>query len=161
MSANPHANGGLLLRDLRLPDFEAYAVDVPKPGAVDAEACRVQGDVHPRRDEAQRRAAQLPRLQPRRDRLQPLGRGLRSHRPLLDRPDPAHRRPRVARRPRDGDAQRAPVPGLAGRLPAHRPPRLLLLLRGVHPHHRLDVQPARQVAQGHAAASPGGGRSRR
>jgi xylulose-5-phosphate/fructose-6-phosphate phosphoketolase len=43
MSANPHANGGLLLRDLRLPAFESYAVDVPKPGAVDAEACRVQG----------------------------------------------------------------------------------------------------------------------
>jgi xylulose-5-phosphate/fructose-6-phosphate phosphoketolase len=43
MSANPHANGGILLRDLRMPDFEAYAVEVPKPGAVDAEACRVQG----------------------------------------------------------------------------------------------------------------------
>jgi xylulose-5-phosphate/fructose-6-phosphate phosphoketolase len=43
MSANPHANGGLLLRDLRMPDFEAYAVAVPKPGAVDAEACRIQG----------------------------------------------------------------------------------------------------------------------
>ena len=33
MSANPHANGGLLLRDLRLPDFRDYAVDVPAPGA--------------------------------------------------------------------------------------------------------------------------------
>ncbi len=43
MSANPHANGGLLLRDLRLPDFRAYAVAVPQPGAVDAEATRVQG----------------------------------------------------------------------------------------------------------------------
>jgi xylulose-5-phosphate/fructose-6-phosphate phosphoketolase len=43
MSDNPHANGGLLLRDLRMPDFETYAVAVPKPGAVDAEACRVQG----------------------------------------------------------------------------------------------------------------------
>ena len=43
MSANPHANGGLLLRDLRLPDFRGYAVNVPKPGAVDAEATRVQG----------------------------------------------------------------------------------------------------------------------
>ena len=43
MSANPHANGGLLLHDLRLPDFEKYAVRVPSPGAVDAEACRVQG----------------------------------------------------------------------------------------------------------------------
>jgi xylulose-5-phosphate/fructose-6-phosphate phosphoketolase len=43
MSANPHANGGLLLRDLRLPDFRDYAVKMPKPGAVDAEATRVQG----------------------------------------------------------------------------------------------------------------------
>ena len=32
MSANPHANGGLLLRDLELPDFRDYAVDVPEPG---------------------------------------------------------------------------------------------------------------------------------
>ncbi len=32
MSANPHANGGLLLRDLELPDFRDYAVDVPAPG---------------------------------------------------------------------------------------------------------------------------------
>lgn len=34
ISANPHANGGRLLRDLRLPDFTKYAVDVPAPGAV-------------------------------------------------------------------------------------------------------------------------------
>ena len=32
MSANPHANGGLLLSDLRLPDFRDYAVDVPSAG---------------------------------------------------------------------------------------------------------------------------------
>ncbi len=43
MSANPHANGGALLRDLRLPDFADYAIAVPAPGAVDAEATRVQG----------------------------------------------------------------------------------------------------------------------
>ncbi|MCC6233794.1 MAG: phosphoketolase family protein, partial [Verrucomicrobiales bacterium] len=43
MSANPHANGGLLLRDLRLPDFRDYAVTVPSPGAVVGEATRVQG----------------------------------------------------------------------------------------------------------------------
>jgi xylulose-5-phosphate/fructose-6-phosphate phosphoketolase len=43
MSANPHANGGLLLRDLHLPDFRNYAVKVPKPGAVEGEATRVQG----------------------------------------------------------------------------------------------------------------------
>jgi xylulose-5-phosphate/fructose-6-phosphate phosphoketolase len=43
MGANPHANGGLLLRDLRLSDFHDYAVKVPKPGVVVAEATRVQG----------------------------------------------------------------------------------------------------------------------
>ena len=45
MGANPHANGGLLLKDLRLPDFRSYAVDVPKPGVVIAEATRVLGDM--------------------------------------------------------------------------------------------------------------------
>ncbi len=43
MSANPHANGGLLLRDLRLPDFRDYAVKVLRPGGVNGEATRVQG----------------------------------------------------------------------------------------------------------------------
>jgi xylulose-5-phosphate/fructose-6-phosphate phosphoketolase len=43
MSANPHANGGLLLRDLRLPDFRNYAVEIQKPGATDAEATRMMG----------------------------------------------------------------------------------------------------------------------
>ena len=44
MSANPHANGGLLLQDLNLPDYTDYAVDVPAPGAVRGEATRVQGE---------------------------------------------------------------------------------------------------------------------
>ncbi len=43
MSDNPHANGGLLLKDLRLPDFRDYGVDVPAPGATVAEATRVLG----------------------------------------------------------------------------------------------------------------------
>jgi xylulose-5-phosphate/fructose-6-phosphate phosphoketolase len=43
MSDNPHANGGLLLRDLRMPDFRDYAVEVPTPGSTVAEATRVQG----------------------------------------------------------------------------------------------------------------------
>ncbi len=43
MSANPHANGGLLLRDLSLPDFRNYAVEVPKPGTASSEATRVLG----------------------------------------------------------------------------------------------------------------------
>jgi xylulose-5-phosphate/fructose-6-phosphate phosphoketolase len=43
MGANPHANGGLLLRELELPDFRDYAVEVPRPGASASEATRVLG----------------------------------------------------------------------------------------------------------------------
>jgi len=43
MGANPHTNGGVLLRDLQMPDFRDYAVDVPKPGVVMAEATKVMG----------------------------------------------------------------------------------------------------------------------
>ncbi|HEY5400180.1 MAG TPA: phosphoketolase family protein, partial [Trebonia sp.] len=43
MSANPHANGGLLLRDLDLPDFRDYAVPVASPGASEAEGTRALG----------------------------------------------------------------------------------------------------------------------
>ncbi len=43
MGANPHANGGVLLRDLKMPDFREYAVEVPEPGRVLGEATRVMG----------------------------------------------------------------------------------------------------------------------
>ena len=43
MGDNPHANGGLLLRDLRMPDFRDHAVAVPQPGGVEGEATRVMG----------------------------------------------------------------------------------------------------------------------
>jgi xylulose-5-phosphate/fructose-6-phosphate phosphoketolase len=43
MGANPHANGGLLLHDLRLPDFRVYAVNVPSPGAVEGQDTMVLG----------------------------------------------------------------------------------------------------------------------
>ena len=43
MGANPHANGGLLLRDLRTPDFRDYAVDVKSPGSVEAQDMYVLG----------------------------------------------------------------------------------------------------------------------
>ena len=44
MSANPHANGGLLMKDLRLPDFRDFAVEVSEPGDSLSEATRVLGD---------------------------------------------------------------------------------------------------------------------
>ena len=84
MSANPHANGGELLRDLVLPDFRDYAVEVDAPGddvqRGDARARRLPA----RRDRAQPR--QLPPVRPRRDRVEPARRRLRGHRPHLGRP---------------------------------------------------------------------------
>jgi xylulose-5-phosphate/fructose-6-phosphate phosphoketolase len=44
LGANPHANGGALLRDLRMPDFRDYAVEVKEPGGTIAEATKVLGD---------------------------------------------------------------------------------------------------------------------
>ena len=155
MSANPVANGGELLRDLVLPDFRDYAVDVPRPGATTVGGDPGAGHVPPRRHGPQPR--DLPDVRPGRDRLQPPGRGPRRDRSDLDGRDHPGRRPPRPGRPRDGGALRAPVPGLAGGLPAHRPPRPVQLLRSLHPHHRLDVQPAREVAEGHpgdALAAP-------
>ena len=43
MGDNPHANGGLLLKSLHMPDYREYAVSVPSPGSVKAEATRVMG----------------------------------------------------------------------------------------------------------------------
>ena len=57
------------------------------------------------------------------------------------------RRSPVAGRQGHGDTLRAHLPGLARRLSADRAARLLLLLRGLHPHRRFDVQPARQMAE--------------
>ena len=68
--------------------------------------------------------------------------------PRLGRRDRTLRRPSRAGRARHGDAERAPVPRLARGLSPDRPARLLFLLRSLHPHHRLHVQPARQVAEG-------------
>jgi xylulose-5-phosphate/fructose-6-phosphate phosphoketolase len=45
MSANPHANGGILLRDLRMPAYREYAVEVHTPGGAVAESTRVQGEM--------------------------------------------------------------------------------------------------------------------
>ena len=160
MGANPHANGGLLLRDLELPDFRDYAVAVAVAG-----------------DDDQRGDARARRLPARRDRRQPATRSgsfgpdeTASNRldAVFEATDRAweaerldDRRSPRARRPRDGGAVRAPLPGLARGLPADRPPRAVQLLRGVHPHRRLDVQPARQVAEGHAPDPVAARRSRR
>ena len=149
MGANPHANGGLLLRDLRLPDFRDYAVDVTTAGRDRCRSDARDGHISARRHEAQPRSAQFSSVQPGRNQLQPAGRDVfEATNRAWDARESAVRRSSRARRPRHGDAVRAPVPGLARRLSAHRPARLLLLLRSLHPHRRLDVQPAREMAEG-------------
>ena len=93
---------GLLLRDLRLPDFRDYAVDVPEPGDPSSEATRVLGGWL--REVDARNAETLPRLRARRDRVQPARRRLRGDRPRLDGRAAARRRAPRPRRPRDGGA---------------------------------------------------------
>ena len=67
MGANPHANGGLLLRDLRTPDFREYAVDVPRPGAVEAEDMPRAGQVCAGPAAPQPGGPEFPGVRPRRD----------------------------------------------------------------------------------------------
>ena len=163
MSANPHANGGLLRKELKLPDFRHYAVDVPSRGTVEVREHQAARRVPARRHEEQ--PDQLPRVRAGRDRVEPAAGGLRGEQEDLDGRHAAggrRRRRAGARRPRDGDAVRAHAARLARGLSAHRPARVLPHLRGVRARHRLDVQPARQVA-GHLARTTcrGAPRSRR
>ena len=143
----PTPTAGSCSRTSACPTSASTPSRSPGPGRVRGRGHEGPGGVPPRRPEDERRPGQLPGLQPRRDQLEPLEPGLRRHQPRLGRRDLLERRPCRRRRPGHGDALRAPVPGVARRLPADRPARVLLVLRGVHPHHRLDVQPARQVAR--------------
>ena len=97
MGSSPHANGGLLLRDLVLPDFRDYAVAVPSPGAVTAEATRVLGNYLRDVFRAQRRDTRLPAVRSRRDRVEPARRGVRGDREGVGgRRAPGRRRARPA-----------------------------------------------------------------
>ena len=151
MGANPHANGGILLRDLRMPDFREYGVDVPSPGAPGIGDTHVLGRFL--RDVAKLNGEQ------RNFRVfgpdETLSNGLEALFEVTKRQWDAATVPNdeflAPDRTRDGDAQRAPMRGLARGIPAHRSARALQLLRGVHSHRRFDVQPARQVVEGHVA----------
>ena len=116
-----------------------------KPGQNVERGDAPTGGLPARRDRAQR--DDLSPLRAGRDRLQPPWRRLRDDNAPLARRDTSHRRRARAGRARPRGALRAPLPGLARGVPPDRPPRALQLLRGVHPHHRLDVQPAREVVE--------------
>ena len=84
MSANPHGNGGLLLRDLRMPDFRKYAVDSEEARRDRRRGHARDGQVPARRDEAEHGEQKLPPVQPRRKQLEPLAGRARSDEPRLD-----------------------------------------------------------------------------
>ena len=65
MGANPHTNGGILLRDLRMPDFRVHAVNVPSPGAVEGQDTLVLGKFLRDVDETKSGASQFPDLRSR------------------------------------------------------------------------------------------------
>ena len=128
MGANPHANGGLLLKDLVMPDFRDYAVQVVKPGTAIAEATRELGkflrDVMRLNTEAKNfrvfgpdetASNRLDAIYEATDKI--------LMEPLL--PTDEHL---SVEWPRHGSAQRTHVPGLARGIPAHRTARLLFLL---------------------------------
>ena len=146
MSANPHANGGLLLRDLRLPDFRDYAVEVPKPGAVDAEATRVQGQFI--RDVIKLNPKNFRVFSPDETTSNRWGAVFE----VTNRCSTAEILPLDDHVAPDGRVMEMlsehQCEGWLRRLSAHGPPRVLFLLRGVHSHRRFDVQPACQVAEG-------------
>ena len=149
MGANPHTNGGVLLRELRMPDFRPHAVSVPSPGAVTSEDTRVLGRFL--RDVAAENQS------PRNFRVFGPDETLSN---MLDAVFEVTSRQWDAREVADDeflapdgsvlefDAERASMRGLAGRLPADRTPRPVQQLRSLHPHCQLHVQPACQVAEG-------------
>ncbi len=119
MSANPHANGGVLLHDLDLPDFRDYAVPVERPAATTHEATRVLGTFL--RDVITPKPRSVPADGARRTASNRLDAVFEPDQPGVGFRDGARRRPPRPRRPGDGGVVRASVPGLAGGLPADRP----------------------------------------
>jgi xylulose-5-phosphate/fructose-6-phosphate phosphoketolase len=128
MGANPHANGGKLLRELRMPDFREYAVEVNEPGVVGVGDTRVLAPFL--RDVVEQNAQQ------KNFRLfgpdETVSNGLEA---VFKGDEPAmggqYRRDRSISGPRgagDGNAERTSMPGLARGLSAHRPPWAVQLL---------------------------------
>ena len=151
MSANPHANGGVLMRELVVPEFRRYGVDVPTPGTTRAEAMRVLGGFL--RDVVVRNPDNFRVFGPDETASNRLGAVLE----VTGRAWSAATLPTDEGLAPDGRVMEVLsehlLPGLARGLSPHRPPRRLQLLRGVHSHRRLDVQPAREVVEGLARRS--------
>ncbi len=126
MGANPHANGGLFLKDLDLPDFRDYAVDVPAPGAVTAEATRVMGRML--RDVMKRnlKTANFRVVGPDETNSNRLGALFEVTDRDVHGDDSSQRRSCGSGGTRDGGAERTHVRGVAGRISTDRASRIFL-----------------------------------
>jgi xylulose-5-phosphate/fructose-6-phosphate phosphoketolase len=145
MGANPHANGGVLLRDLRLPDFRDYAVAVPTPGVTLAESTRAMGVFL--RDVMQKNRDNFRVFGPDETASNRLGALFE----VTDRTWVAERFDYDDHLAVDGRvmeilSEHACQGWLEGYLLTGRHG-LFCLLRGVHSYRRFDVQPACQVAE--------------
>jgi xylulose-5-phosphate/fructose-6-phosphate phosphoketolase len=126
MSANPHANGGVLRKELKLPDFRAYAVEVLHAGKVLHENTRPLGEFL--RDTMSQNMSTFRVFRPGRDGVEPSSGDLRGQQKDVDGRDASRgrrRRRTGPRRARDGNAVGAYADGMARRLSAVGPPRLL------------------------------------
>ena len=152
MGANPHANGGILLHDLHMPDFREHAVRVPTPGAVNGQDTLVLGKFL--RDVVKLNEGNFRVFGPDETLSNLLGAVFEVTNRQWDAKKVENDEFLApAGRVLELDAQRAPVRGMAGRLPADGAARDVQQLRGLHSHRQLDVQPARQVAEGHVRAA--------
>ena len=148
MSANPHANGGLLRKPLKLPDFRAYAVEVSSRGTAMYENTKPLGEYL--RDVMKNNPTSFRVFGPDEtasNRLQAVYEASKKTWMADMLPEDADGGELVARWARHGNALGAHAGRLAGGLPAHGASRVLPHLRGVRARHRFHVQPARQVAR--------------
>ena len=140
MGANPHANGGILLRDLRMPDFYDHAVQVPAPGAVEAQDTLVLGKFLRDVTKLNRDKRNFRIFGPDETLSNLLGAVFEVTDRQWQAREGEERSVPCARRARARlDAERTSVRGLARGLSAHRTSRTFQLLRGFHPHHRFNV----------------------
>jgi xylulose-5-phosphate/fructose-6-phosphate phosphoketolase len=149
MGANPHANGGKLLRDLRMPDFRDYALDVPAPGAVEAQDMTELGGFVRDIFVLNRDSRNFRIFGPDETMSNRLGKVFEE----TNRDWNAERFDYDEFLANDGRVMDSMLSehvceGYARGISSHRTSRLFQQLRGFHPHRGQYVLPARQVVEG-------------
>ena len=145
MGGSPHVNGGRLLTALDLPDFTDYALEIPGPGQVVAEAPRKLGAFFG--DIIRRNPTNFRDVLSRRDELQSPECRLRSDEPSLHGSNGIDRRPAEPGRTRAGSLERALLRRLARGVSAHGTTRDVVFLRSVRASRRFHDNATCQVAR--------------